>query len=84
MQKNTPVIKCDVDLRRLKRLNQKELPSRPIGLSFHGLDALCLSLLKTAGTTADKNGKKENYKHLSLLFRGYKHQQLKGEVSSLK
>ena len=25
-----------------------------------------------------------NYKHFSLLFRGYKHQQLQGEVSSLK
>ena len=43
-----------------------------------------LSLLKTAGTTADENGKKENDKHLSLLFRGYKHEQMEGEVSSLK
>ena len=47
----------------LKRLNTKELPSRPVGLSFHGLDALCLSLLKTAGTTAEKNGKNKNDKH---------------------
>ena len=39
----------------LKRLLQKELPSRLVGLSFHGLDALSLSLLKIAGTTADKN-----------------------------
>ena len=41
----------------LKRLNLKELPSRPVGLSFHGPDALCLSLLKAAGTTADKKWK---------------------------
>ena len=31
-----------------------------------------------------KFGEKENDKHLSLLFHGYKHSQLKGEVSSLK
>ena len=39
---------------RLKRLNLKELPSRPVGLSFHGLDALSLSLLEIEGTTAGK------------------------------
>ena len=27
----------------IKRLNKKELTSRPVGLSFHGLDALWLS-----------------------------------------
>ena len=42
---------------QVKRLNQKELTSRPVGLSFHGVDALSLSLLKIAGTTADKNWK---------------------------
>ena len=42
---------------RLKRLNYKELSSRPVDLSSHGLDALYLSLLKTAGTTADKKWK---------------------------
>ena len=42
---------------RLKRLHKKELSSRPVGQSFHGLDALSLSLLKTAGTTADKKWK---------------------------
>ena len=41
--------------RGVKRLNKKELTSRQVGQSFHGLDALCLSLLKIAGTTADKN-----------------------------
>ena len=40
--------------------------------------------LKPRGQQLTKNGKKENYKHLSLLFRSYKHEQLKGEVSSLK
>ena len=40
--------------------------------------------LKPWGQQLTKNGKKENYQHLSLLFRGYKHYQLKGEVSSLK
>ena len=39
----------------LKRLHQKELPSRPVVLSIHGLDALSLSQPKIAGTTADKN-----------------------------
>ena len=39
----------------LKRLHLKELPSRPVGLGFYGLNALSLSLLKIAGTTADKN-----------------------------
>ena len=43
----------------------------------------CLSL-KSRGQQLTKNGKKENCKHYSLLFRGYKHWQLKGEVSSLK
>ena len=56
-----------------KETKLERADSKPVGLSFHGLNALCLSLLKTAGTTADKNGKKENYKHFSLLFRGYKH-----------
>ena len=40
--------------------------------------------LKSRGQQLTKDGEKENYKNLSLLFRGYKHQQLKGEVSSLK
>ena len=39
----------------LKRLHKKELPSRPVGLSFRGLDALSLSLLESLGTRADKN-----------------------------
>ena len=38
----------------LKRLHSKELTSWPVGLCFQGLDALSLSLLKKAGTTADK------------------------------
>ena len=38
----------------LKRLHLKELPSRLVGLSFHSLDELSLSYLKTAGTAADK------------------------------
>ena len=38
--------------------------------------------LKPRGQQLTKNGKTEHYKHYSLLFRGYKHQQLKGEVSS--
>ena len=29
----------------------------PVGLSFHGLEALSLSLLETTGTTADKKWK---------------------------
>ena len=43
----------------------------------------CLKLREQELT---KNGKKENYKHLLLLFRGCKHLQLiqKGKVSSLK
>ena len=40
--------------------------------------------LKLRGQQLTKDGEKENYKHLSLLFRGYKHQQLQGKVSSLK
>ena len=41
----------------LKRLYLKQLPSRPVGLSFRGLDAISLSLLvlESLGTTADKN-----------------------------
>ena len=38
--------------------------------------------LKPRGQQLTKNGKKENDKHLPLLFRAYKHKQLKGEVSS--
>ena len=49
------------------------MPSRLVGLSFYGLDALSLSLLKIAGTTADKNWREKIYKQVSLLFRGYKH-----------
>ena len=41
----------------LKSLHYKELPSRPVGLSLHGLDALSLFWLKIAGTTACKNWK---------------------------
>ena len=40
--------------------------------------------LKPQGQQLTKNGKKENYKHLSLLFSGYKHYQMKGKVRSLK
>ena len=40
--------------------------------------------LKSRGQQLTKSGKTENCKLYSLLFRGYKHQQLKGEVSSLK
>ena len=40
--------------------------------------------LKLRGQQLTKIGKKAIYKHLSLLFCGYKHEQLKGEVSSLK
>ena len=40
--------------------------------------------LKPRGQQLTKTGEKENYKQLSLLFRGYKHEQLKGEVSSFK
>ena len=53
----------------------KELISRPVGLSFPGLDELTdsLSLLKNlAGTTADKERKEELVNRLfSLLFCGY-------------
>ena len=42
---------------RLKRLHWKELTSRPIGQSFHGLNALSQSYLKTARTSGDKNWK---------------------------
>ena len=56
---------------RIKILHLKELPSRPVGLSFHGLDTLSLSQVKIMGTTTEKNGKKENYKHSSLLSRGH-------------
>lgn len=35
----------------LKRLHKKEMPSRPVDLSFH---ALSLSLLETAATTANR------------------------------
>ena len=38
----------------LKRLHEKELTSNPIVLNFHGPDALSMSLLKIAGTSADK------------------------------
>ena len=50
----------------LKRLNLKELTSRPVDLSFHYLDALA-----DAGLTADKNRGKR--KILPLLFLGYKY-----------
>ena len=40
------------------------------------------SSLKLWGQQVTKNGKIEHSKHTSLLFRGYKHQQLKGEVNS--
>ena len=40
--------------------------------------------LKLWGQQLTKNRKKENYKHVSLLFSGYKHQQLKGKASSSK
>ena len=40
--------------------------------------------LKSQGQQLTRDGEKESYKHLSLLFRGYKQYQLKGEVSSLK
>ena len=52
----------------------KELPSRPVGLSFPGLDALSLPLLKTVGTTADKKLKGKKIINICpLLLRGYKH-----------
>ena len=60
-------------LSTVKRLNYKELTSRVVGQIFHGLDALSLSKLEIAETTAEKTGKKENYKHFSLLFSSYKH-----------
>ena len=40
--------------------------------------------LKSRGQQPTKDREKENYKHLSLFFRGNKHYQMKGEVSSLK
>ena len=40
--------------------------------------------LKLRGQQLTNTWEKENYKHFSLLIRGYKHQQLKGKVSSLK
>ena len=36
--------------------------------------------LKPRGQQLTKNGTKENYKHLSLLFPGYKYEQLNCEV----
>ena len=57
----------------VKRLHQKELPSRPVGLNFHGLDALSLSQLKIEGTSADKMRGEKKYKQISLLLCGYKH-----------
>ena len=43
------------------------MTSRPdAGLSFHGLDALSLSLLKTAGTTAAKK-----YKNIINICRSF-------------
>ena len=41
----------------------------PVGLSFHGLDARCLSLLKTAGTTADKNWSERKFLTFVSPFR---------------
>ena len=38
----------------LKRLNWKEVTSRPVGLSFHCLDELWISLLKTGGNSWQK------------------------------
>ena len=40
--------------------------------------------LKPQGQQLTKNGVKENNKYSPLRFRGYKHQQLVGKVSSLK
>ena len=40
--------------------------------------------LEPRGQQLTKNGEKENNKNLSILYRGNKHYQLKGEVSSLK
>ena len=65
----------------LKRLHWRGLASRPVGMRFHGLDALSLSLLKMTGIVADK---KQNSKRFSLNFCGYKHKQLKGEFISFK
>ena len=50
----------DIVERNLKRLYKKELPFRSFGLSFHGLNALSLPLLKTTGTTAGKKWKERN------------------------
>ena len=63
----------DKSLISVKSLHYKELPSRLVGLTFHGLDVLILSLLKATGTTTDKKWKERKNKHFSLLFRGYKH-----------
>ena len=38
----------------LKRLHLKEITSKLVGLSFHGLDEFSLYVLETEGTTADK------------------------------
>ena len=43
---------------KIKRLHWKELTSRLVGASIIGLEALSLSVLKMAGTTADKKMKK--------------------------
>ena len=64
----------------LKRLHKKELPSRPVGLNFYGLDALSLSQLAIAGTKADKNW--EERKPRTFLSPFPQLQILKGEVSS--
>ena len=45
------------DTNRIHKTHKKELPARPVGLRLHGLEALSLSLLETAGTTADKTWK---------------------------
>ena len=47
----------------LKSLYQKELTSRPVGQTYHGLDTLNLFKLEIAGTTADKN-----YIYILLFF----------------
>ena len=43
------------------RLHYKEVTSRPVGLSFSGLDMFSLSLLKMGMTTAGKKGAKDIY-----------------------
>ena len=67
---------------RLKSLHKKELISRQVGENLPCWDAISLSLLEIAATTADKNGKIENSQHFSLLLSSYKNLQLKVEVSS--